>query len=198
MTIYGYARVSVKETDSRNLTLQVEQLVRAGVSLSHIHQEEASGARTDRAALLELLGRLEEGDTLVVTHIDRLARSLIYGLQTIEGLHRGGVNFRSLAEEIDTRTANGKLQLSVILAFAEWYRNSTRERSVDGQQRARAHGRIPGRPASTTPEQDAQILEALAQGVSQTEVARRMGISRDRVIRVERNGKGRKAGRDSG
>ena len=61
MTVYGYARVSVKETDSRNLTLQVEQLVRAGVSLSHIHQEEASGARTDRAALLELLGRLEEG-----------------------------------------------------------------------------------------------------------------------------------------
>ena len=134
----------------------------------------------------------------MVTHIDRLARSLIYGLQTIEALHRGGVNFRSLAEEIDTRTANGKLQLSVILAFAEWYRNSTRERSVDGQQRARAHGRVPGRPASTTPEQDAQILEALAQGVSQTEVARRMDISRDRVIRVERNGKGRKAGRDSG
>ena len=190
MTMYGYARVSVKETDSRNLTLQVEQLVRSGVSLTHVHQEEASGARTDRAALLELLDRLEEGDTLVVTHIDRLGRSLIYCLQTLEGLHRNGVNFRSLAEEIDTRTANGKLQLPAILAFTKWYRNSTRERSVDGQQRARANGRIPGRPASTTPEQDVQILKWLAQGMGQTEVARHMGISRDRVIRVGRNGEG--------
>ena len=65
-----------------------------------------------------------EGDTLVATHIDRLSRGLTYGLQVIEGLHRTGVEFRSLAEDFDTATANGRLQLSMMLAFSEWWRNS--------------------------------------------------------------------------
>ena len=71
------------------------------------------------------------GDTLVVTHIDRLSRGLTYGLQVIEGLHHAGVEFRSLPEDFDTSTANGKLQLQMVLAFSEWWRNSIRERSLD-------------------------------------------------------------------
>ena len=62
----------------------------------------------------------------MVTHIDRLSRGLTYGLQVIEGLHRAGVEFRSLSEDFDTSTANGKLQLSMVLAFSEWWRNSIR------------------------------------------------------------------------
>ena len=65
---------------------------------------------------------------MVVTHIDRLSRGLTYGLQVIEGLHRKGVEFRSLAEDFDTSTADGWLQLSMVLAFAEWWRNSIRGR----------------------------------------------------------------------
>ena len=110
MTLYGYARVSVREPEDKNLDLQVERLVRAGCSLGNIRAEEASGARNDRGGLLELLDLGVEGDTLVVTHIDRLSRGLTHGLQVIEGLHRAGVEFRSLSEDFDTATATGKLQ----------------------------------------------------------------------------------------
>ena len=83
----------------------MERLVRAGCSLGNIRAEEASGARNDRGGLLELLDLVVEGDTLVVTHIDRLSRGLTHGLQVIEGLHRAGVEFRSLSEDFDTATA---------------------------------------------------------------------------------------------
>ena len=79
----------------------------------------------------------------MVTHIDRLPRGLTHGLQVIEGLHRAGVEFRSLSEDFDTATATGKLQLTMVLAFSEWWRNSIRERSVAGQAKARAEGRLP-------------------------------------------------------
>ena len=92
-----------------------------------------------------------EGDTLVVTHIDRLSRGLTHGLQVIEGLHRAGVEFRSMSEDFDTATATGKLQLTMVLAFSEWWRNSIRERSVAGQAKARAEGRFPGRQPSSQP-----------------------------------------------
>ena len=62
----------------------------------------------------------------MVTHIDRLSRGLTYGLQMIEDLHLGGVEFRSLSEDFDTSTAGGKLQLTMVLAFSEWWRNSSR------------------------------------------------------------------------
>ena len=68
---------------------------------------------------------------------------LTYGLQVIEGLHHAGVEFRSLAEDFDTATATGKLQLAMVLAFSEWWRNSIRDRSVAGQAKARAEGRFP-------------------------------------------------------
>ena len=90
MTLYGYARVSVREPEDKNLDLQVERLVRAGCSMGNVRAEEASGAKDDRGGLLELLDLVVEGDTLVVTHIDRLSRGLTYGLQVIEGLHQGG------------------------------------------------------------------------------------------------------------
>ena len=167
MTLYGYARVSVREPEDKNLDLQVERLVRAGCSLGNIRAEEASGARNDRGGLLELLDLVVEGDTLVVTHIDRLTRGLTHGLQVIEGLHRAGVEFRSLSEDFDTATATGKLQLTMVLAFSEWWRNSIRERSVAGQAKARAEGRFPGRRPSLTERQRGYIRAERSKGVSQ-------------------------------
>ena len=161
MTLYGYARVSVREPEDKNLDLQVERLVRAGCSLGNIRAEEASGARNDRGGLLELLDLVVEGDTLVVTHIDRLSRGLTHGLQVIEGLHRAGVEFRSLSEDFDTATATGKLQLTMVLAFSEWWRNSIRERSVAGQAKARAEGRFPGRRPSLN-ERQREYIRRLA------------------------------------
>ena len=105
MTLYGYARVSVREPGDKNLDLQVERLVRAGCAMGNSRAEGASEAKDDRGGLLELLDLVVQGDTLVVTHIDRLSRGLTYELRVIEGLHHSGVEFRSLAEDFDTATA---------------------------------------------------------------------------------------------
>ena len=184
MTLYGYARVSVREPEDKNLDLQVERLVRAGCSMGNVRAEEASGAKDDRGGLLELLDLVVEGDTLVVTHIDRLSRGLTYGLQVIEGLHHAGVEFRSLSEDFDTSTATGKLQLAMVLAFSEWWRNSIRERSVAGQAKAREERRFPWRPTVLTEQQKVYVREELAKGVSQRELARLLEVSRWKIQQV--------------
>ena len=128
-----------------------------------------------------------EGDTLVVTHIDRLSRGLTYGLQVIEGLHHAGVEFRSLAEDFDTATSTGKLQLSMVLAFSEWWRNSIRERSIAaGQAKARTEGRFPGRRPSLTEQQREYIRVERSKGVSQRELAKRLEVSRWTIQQVDR------------
>ena len=138
--------------------------------------EEASGAKDARDGLLELLDLVVEGDTLVVTHIDRLSRGLTYGLQVIEDLHLRGVEFRSLSEDFDTATATGKLQLQMVLAFSEWWRNSIRDRSVAGQAKARAEGRFPGRRPSLTAQQRDYIRVERSKGVSQRELAKLLEV----------------------
>ena len=190
MTLYGYARVSVREPEDKNLDLQVERLVRSGCAMGNIRAEEASGAKNDRGGLLELLDLVVEGDTLVVTHIDRLSRGLTHGLQVIEGLHRAGVEFRSLAEDFDTSTANGKLQLTMVLAFSEWWRNSIRERSIAGQHKAKEEGRFPGRPTVLTERQKEYVREELAKGVSQRELARLLEVSRWKIQQVAEGASG--------
>ena len=125
-----------------------------------------------------------EGDTLVVTHIDRLSRSLTYGLQVIEDLHLRGVEVRSLAEDFDTATASGKLQLTMVLAFSEWWRNSIRERSIAGQHKVREEGRFPGRLTVLTERQKAYVREELAKGVNQRELARVLEVSRWKIQQV--------------
>lgn len=121
----------------------------------------------------------------MVTHIDRHSRGLTYGLQVIEGLHHAGVEFRSLSEDFDTATANGKLQLQMVLAFSEWWRNSIRERSVAGQAKARAAARFPGRRPSLTGQQREYIREERSRGVSQRELAKRLKVSRWTIQQVE-------------
>ena len=114
----------MRQPEDKNLDLQVERLVRTCCAMGNIRAEEASVAKGNRGGLLELLDLVVAGDSLVITHIDWLSRRLTYGLQVIEGLHHAGVEFQSLAEDFDTTTANDKLQLSMVLAFSEWWRNS--------------------------------------------------------------------------
>ena len=96
----------------------------------------------------------------------------------IEGLHRAGVEFRSLSEDFNTATATGKLQLTMVLAFSEWWRNSIRERSVAGQAKARAEGRFPGRRPSLNERQREYIRAERSKGVSQRDLAKRLEVSR--------------------
>ena len=102
MTLYGYARVSVREPEDKNLNLQVERLVRAGCSMGNIRAEEASGAKDDRGGLLELLDLVVEGDTLVVTHIDRLSRGQSQGEMHIRRIpsNLGRTDFNVRAVEL--------------------------------------------------------------------------------------------------
>ena len=174
------------DPEDKNLDLQVERLVRAGCAMGNIRAEEASGAKDDRRGLPELLDLVVPGDTLVVTHIDRLSRGLTYGLQVIEGLHRAGVEFRSLAEDFDTSTSTstGKLQLSMVLAFSEWWRNSIRERSLAGQAKARTEGRFPGRRPSLTEQQREYIRVECSRGVSQRKLAKLLDVSRWTIQQV--------------
>ena len=186
MTLYGYARVSVREPEDKNLDLQVERLVRAGCSLGNIRAEEASGARNDRGGLLELLDLVVEGDTLVVTHIDRLSRGLTHGLQVIEGLHRAGVEFRSLSEDFDTATATGKLQLTMGARLqrvvAELDQGALGRGAGEGR---RAEGRFPGRRPSLTERQREYIRAERSRGVSQRELAKRLEVSRWTIQQVD-------------
>ena len=167
-----------REPEDKNLDLQVERLVRAGCAMGNVRAEEASGAKDDRGGLLELLDLVVEGDTLVVTHIDRLSRGLTY-------LHRTGVEFRSLAEDFNTATPTGKLQLSMVLAFSEWWRNSIRDRSVAGQAKARAEGRFPGRRPSLNEQQREYIRVERSKGVSQRELSKLLEVSRWTIQKVD-------------
>ena len=112
------------------------------------------------------------------------SRGLTYGLQVIEDLHLRGVEFRSLAEDFDTATASGKLQLTMVLAFSEWWRNSIRGRSIAGQHKAREEGRFPGRPTVLTKRQKEYVREELAKGASQRKLARILEVSRWKIQQV--------------
>ena len=103
----------------------------------------------------------------------------------IEGLHHSGVEFRSLAEDFDAATSTGKHQLSMVLAFSEWWRNSIRERSIAGQAKARIEGQFPGRRPSLSEQQREYIRTERSKGVSQRELAKRLEVSRWTIQQVD-------------
>ena len=152
--------------------------------MGNIRAEEASGAKNDPGGLLELLDLVAPGDTLVDPHRPSL-QGLTYGLQVIEGLHHARVEFLSLSEDFDTATANGKLQLQMVLAFSEWWRNSIRDRSVAGQAKARTEGRFPGRRPSLSEQQREYTRLERSKGVSQRELAKLLEVSRWTIQQVD-------------
>ena len=103
----------------------------------------------------------------------------------IEGLHHAGVEFRSLAEDFDTATPTGKLQLAMVLAFNEWWRNSIRDRTVAGQAKARAEGRFSGRQPCLSEQQREYIRVERLKGVSQRELAKLLEVSRWTIQQVD-------------
>ena len=159
--------------------------MRAGCAMDNIRPKEVIGAKDGRHGLLELLDLVVEGDTLVVTHIDRLSRGLTFGLHVIEDLYLRRVEFRPLSEDFDTATANGKLKLQMVLAFSEWWRNSIRERPVAGQAKARTEGRFPGRRPSLSEQQREYIRLEQSKGVSQRKLAKRLEVSRWTIQQVD-------------
>jgi DNA invertase Pin-like site-specific DNA recombinase len=171
----GYARVS---TQDQNLDLQRDALQRAGCE--KIYEEKTSGkAGAKRPALEAALAYLRPQDVLVVWKLDRLGRSLVEMMRTIDELRRENVKFQSLTEHFDSETAHGRFALQMHAAMAEYFLDLNRERTMEGLKAALARGRKGGRP----PKLSAADIEAaralLAAGtIPVADIAKRMGVSR--------------------
>ncbi len=177
MAIYGYARVSTSEQD---LTIQREALVKAGCGV--IREEKASGSsRAGRAALDTLMAFLQSGDTLIVTRIDRLARSIRDLQNIVHELKERGVKLKATEQPIDTGTSAGKAFLDMLGVFAEFETNLRRERQTEGIAKAKARGIYKGRKPSVP---RAEIIAEIAAGARPSELARRFGVARSSVYRV--------------
>jgi len=146
----GYARVS---TDDQRTLRQVDELHAAGCA--DVLEERASGGNRSRPVLAALLRRLGRGDTLVVTKLDRLARSLEHLLEVVRGLEAKGAYLRVLGDPIDTATPQGRFVLQMLGAVAEFERALIRERVVSGLARAAREGRRGGNPAIRARDPDA-------------------------------------------
>jgi DNA invertase Pin-like site-specific DNA recombinase len=180
MTTYGYARVS---TNGQDLTSQEHELLTAGCV--NVFKEKVSGAKTDRAELAKLLHKIESGDVLVVTRLDRLARSTRDLLNVIAALTERGAGFKSLKDTwADTTTPHGRLMLTVLGGLAEFERELIRARTGEGRKRAKANGVKFGRPAALTPDQRHEAIQRLAHGEVQADVARSFNVSQATISRL--------------
>ncbi len=177
MTTYGYARVSTTDQD---LTIQKEALLAAGCD--NIRSEKADGAsRKGRSELNTLMEFMRDGDILVVTGIDRLARSIRDLQNIVHELKDKGVALRATAQPIDTSTAAGKAFLDMLGVFAEFETNLRKERQAEGIAKAKARGVYKGRKASIDVE---RVKQLKADGIGATAIAKELGIGRASVYRV--------------
>jgi DNA invertase Pin-like site-specific DNA recombinase len=180
MTTYGYARVS---TDGQSLASQQAELKAAGCI--RVFAEKISGARSDRAELAKALKRIENGDTIIVTRLDRLARSTRDLLNILHGLGEKGVSFKSLHDAwADTTSAHGRLMLTVLGGLAEFERELILARTDDGRKRAKARGVRFGRPRKLTAHQRQEALARLANGETQTDIARSYAVDPTTIGRL--------------
>src|SRR5712672_1645233 len=177
MTVIGYARVS---TSDQSLEIQEAALKAAGCGV--IRSEKRSGTTTEgRAELKTVLDFLREGDVLVVTRIDRLARSIGDLQDIVRAVKARGASLKATEQPIDTSTAAGKCFLDMLGVFAEFETNLRRERQLEGIAKAKAEGKYKGRPPSI----DAAKVRAMkAEGQGASEIAKALKIGRASVYRL--------------
>jgi len=170
--IIGYARVS---TADQNLDSQIDALKKAGCD--EIYKEKKSGI-AEREELQKVLGHLKKGDTLMVTKLDRLGRSLKKLLELIEEFNERGIHFQSLDDGIGTSTSLGVFFFQVVGAFSELERNLNVERTEKGLAAARARGRIGGRPLKHSDEYMKHVIKLYVNNeISMPDVNRMYNIS---------------------
>jgi DNA invertase Pin-like site-specific DNA recombinase len=178
--IYGYARVS---TDGQSIDAQVEQLVAVGAKT--VFREVASGAKTGRAGLAHALKQLGGGDVLMVTRLDRLARSTRDLLNTLATINSIGADFRSLGDAwADTTTTHGRLMLTVLAGLTEFERELICARTGEGRERAKRRGVIMGRKPKLTPHQKREALARCEAGENVRDVAGSYNVSHSTISRL--------------
>jgi DNA invertase Pin-like site-specific DNA recombinase len=177
---YGYARVS---TDGQSVDAQVRQLTKSGCK--KVFRETASGTKTNRAQLRKALAALDAGDVLVVTRLDRLARSTRDLLNTLAAITDRKAGFRSLGDAwADTTTAHGRLMVTVLGGLAEFERELIRARTGEGRARAKARGKHMGRPPKLTEHQRQEAVARRERGEALTEIARSYNVSHSTISRL--------------
>jgi DNA invertase Pin-like site-specific DNA recombinase len=177
MMKYGYARVSTTDQD---LTIQIEALTNAGCET--IRQEKVSGTSVKgRDELNTLLEFLREGDELVVTRVDRLARSIRDLQNIVFDLDKKGVVLSATEQPIDTRTSAGKCFLDMLGVFGEFETNLRKERQMEGISKAKEKGVYKGRKPSVDVE---KVKELNDSGLGASAIAKEMGIGRASVYRA--------------
>ena len=186
--VFAYCRVSTLDQNPENQRLEIEA---AGYKIEsrRLVEEKISGSvqAMKRPGFSKLVDRLEEGDVLIVTKLDRLGRDAIDVRTTIESLAAIGVRVHCLAlGNIDLTSATGKMTMSVITAVAEFERDLLIERTQAGLVRARAEGKCLGRKPSLTEAQTKAVLEKIAQGLPISQIAREFNTSRQTILRVKK------------
>lgn len=180
MAFLGYARVS---TDGQTLEAQVSELRAAGAI--NVFQEKVSGAVSERTQLKRAIDALVPGDVLVVTRLDRLARSTRDLLNTLATINEGGAGFRSLRDAwTDTTTPHGRLMVTVLAGLAEFERELIRSRTSEGRERAKSRGIRMGRRPKLTAHQRREALERRDAGESVIEIARSYAVSHSTISRL--------------
>jgi DNA invertase Pin-like site-specific DNA recombinase len=184
MAVYGYARVS---TDGQSLAAQLAELKAA--NCEKIYQEKISGARSDRKQLARLVAVLAIGDVLLVTRLDRLARSTRDLLNLLATIAEKGAGFKSLRDTwADTTTAHGRLMLTVLGGLAEFEREliriRIRTRTGEGRERAKGRGVIMGRKPKLTLHQRREALARREAGEVLTDIAHSYNVSHSTISRL--------------
>ena len=184
MKVYGYARVS---TEDQDLTIQRDALFKAGCD--HVREEKVSGQAStdDRKELSTLLEFLREGDCLVVTRIDRLARSVKHLQDIVHLLQDKGVSLRATEQPVDTSTAAGKAFFGMLSVFAEFETNLRKERQAEGIAKAKSQGIYKVRKPTARGKSE-HVLQLAADGLKRQQIADQAGISIASVYRILKSG----------
>lgn len=169
--IYGYARVSTNHQDTELQRLALES---AGCEL--IFEEHASGRKANRPVLKQLVGTMKAGDELVVWKLDRIGRNVLHALLMFQQLQENGINFRSITDGVDLKTASGRYNFRNILSAAQYESDLNSERTLAGLAVARAKGRVGGRRPKFTDEQWREMGERMATGESRQSVSKTYGV----------------------
>ncbi|CAE6816039.1 Tn3 family transposase ISYps3 [Paraburkholderia domus] len=184
--VFAYCRVSTADQSTENQRREIES---AGFAIDgrRVIEEAISGsvAANERPGFTKLIDRLEAGDVLIVTKLDRLGRNAMDVRATVEQLESVGVRVHCLAlGGVDLTSSAGRMTMQVISAVAEFERDLLIERTQSGLRRAKAEGKIFGRPAALSVEQREAVLQLLASGVSVASVAKEFSTSRQTIMRV--------------
>ena len=178
MRTFGYARVS---TSNQSLEIQRKALIEAGVQEQRIYTDKATGSNTDRAGLDLLRIKVESGDTILVTKLDRLGRNTLDMIQLIEEFSKAGVTVKFLQDGISTEGAMGKMVITILAAVAQAERSRILERTTEGRIEAMAAGKKFGRKPHINRQ---QLLALHNDGKGATEIANTLNMARSTVYKI--------------